>query len=124
MAEDSIKVDPNFLNLIMMLQYSAMQTMGKIASPISGKVERDLDQCRMSIDMLGMIAEKTRGNLSSDEQKLIDSILYNLRMNFLEEQKKPAAGKSGDEAGAQKESGVAEGSETKSAEDEEKNQSS
>jgi hypothetical protein len=77
-----------FVQLLLTFQTAAYHQMGKIASPLSGKVERNLGQAQNSIDILGMIQEKTRGNLSEDEQKMIDNILYELRMNFLEEQKK------------------------------------
>lgn len=67
---------------------AAMQQMGKVASPLSGKVERNLEQARASIDMLGMLAEKTGGNLSPEEKSIIDRALYETRMNFVDESKK------------------------------------
>ena len=79
------------MNLVMMLQMSAMQSMGKIASPVSGEIEKNLDYCRVSIDMLDMLVEKTSGNLTPDEKSYIDGILYNLRMNYLEEANKAAS---------------------------------
>jgi hypothetical protein len=77
-----------FVQLLLTFQTAAYHQMGKIASPMTGKVERNLEQARNSIDILGMIQEKTKGSLSESEQKMIDNILYELRMNFLEEQKK------------------------------------
>jgi len=77
-----------FVQLLLTFQTAAYHQMGKIASPMTGKVERNLEQAQNSIDILGMIQEKTRGSLSESEQKMIDNILYELRMNFLEEQKK------------------------------------
>jgi len=77
-----------FVQLLLTFQTAAYHQMGKIASPLTGKVERNLGQAQNSIDILGMIQEKTRGSLSESEQKMIDNILYELRMNFLEEQKK------------------------------------
>jgi len=77
-----------FVQLLLTFQTAAYHQMGKIASPLTGKVERNLEQAQNSIDILGMIQEKTRGSLSESEQKMIDNILYELRMNFLEEQKK------------------------------------
>lgn len=84
------RIDRNealFLHLVVSLQSAAYQQMGKIASPITGKVEKDLDQAQNSIDMLGMIQEKTKGNLSESEAKIIENILFELRMNYLEELK-------------------------------------
>jgi hypothetical protein len=82
------KSEALFVQLLLTFQTAAYHQMGKIASPLSGKVERNLQQAQNSIDILGMIQEKTQGNLSEAEQRMIDNILYELRMNFLEEQKK------------------------------------
>ena len=59
MDQFSDKLDPYFFQLILSLQGGAMQQMGKIASPLTGKVERDLDMAKSSIDMLGMIQKKS-----------------------------------------------------------------
>ena len=77
-----------FLQLVISFQTAAYHQMGKIASPITGKLERNLDQAENSIDMLGMIQEKTKGNLNESERKIIEHVLYELRMNYLEELKK------------------------------------
>jgi hypothetical protein len=77
-----------FLQLVISFQTAAYHQMGKIASPLTGKVERNLDQAENSIDMLGMIQEKTKGNLTESERKIIENVLYELRMNYLEELKK------------------------------------
>ncbi|MBN2226311.1 MAG: DUF1844 domain-containing protein [candidate division Zixibacteria bacterium] len=90
MTDTEKHIDMHFFTLVSSLQMAAWQQMGKIASPISGKVERNLDQARASIDMLNMIFEKTKGNLSGEEDKLLLQILYDLRMNYLDETQKPA----------------------------------
>jgi hypothetical protein len=59
MNEDLAKMDPLLLQLILSLQAGAMQQMGKIASPIDGKVERDLKAAQFSIDILDMLDKKT-----------------------------------------------------------------
>lgn len=83
-------LDPHFFQLIISLQGGAMQQMGKIASPLTGKVERNLDMAKSTIDMLGMVKEKTEGNLTDEEKKLIEHALYELRLNYVDELKKPA----------------------------------
>lgn len=83
-------IDAYFFTLVTSLQAAAWQQLGKIASPITGKVERNLPQAQMSIDLLNMIAEKTKGNLSPDESRLISGILYELRLNYVDESSKPA----------------------------------
>jgi hypothetical protein len=82
---ESEKNDALFVNLVLIFQGAAMQQMGKIINPLSGKVERNLEQARFSIDTLAMLKDKTKGNLSSDIERLLDSTLLQLRMNYVEE---------------------------------------
>lgn len=89
MEDTNKKIDANFFQLVLSLQMTAMQQMGKIVSPLTGNVERNLVQAQASIDMLNMISEKTKNNLSEDEKSLLDRILYELRMNYVDESKKP-----------------------------------
>jgi hypothetical protein len=84
------KVSPLFVQLILSFHAAAWQQLGKVASPLTGKIERHLDMAKNSIDILGMIEEKTRGNLADEEKKLLQHTLTELRMNYLDEQKKPA----------------------------------
>jgi len=88
MTEQSDKYDVHFYQLVIGLHAATMQQMGKVASPLTGKIERDLDQARGSIDLLDMLKRKTEGNLSEEERKLLDHVLYELRMNFVDETKK------------------------------------
>ena len=71
-----------------------MQQMGKVKHPLTDKIERDLGQAQVSIDMVEMLYEKTRGNLSSEEEKFLQSLLRELRLNYVDEvnkdQVKPA----------------------------------
>ncbi len=89
MEDINKSLDANFFQLVLSLQMATMQQMGKIASPISGKVERNLMQAQASIDMLSMLSEKTKNNLTEDEKELLDRVLFELRMNFVDESKKP-----------------------------------
>jgi hypothetical protein len=77
-----------FTQLVLSFQAAAWQQMGKVPSVISGKIERDLEMAKHSIDMLGMLEEKTRGNLTENEKKYIEHVLYELRLNYLDEMKK------------------------------------
>lgn len=65
-----------------------MVALGKLKNPSSDKIERDLDQAKNSIEMLEMIKIKTTGNLSSQQSKMLESILTDLRLNFVDEKKK------------------------------------
>lgn len=80
--------DKNFIlftQLISMFYTAAMQQMGKIKNPISDKIERDLLQAQISIDMIDMIREKTTGNLTSEEDRLIQTLLRELKLNYVDE---------------------------------------
>ena len=83
--EKSSSVNPLFMGLVLSLEASAMQSLGKMINPLTGKIEKDLRQAQMTIDMLDMIEKKTSGNLSQDEENFTKRILYQLRMNYLDE---------------------------------------
>jgi len=80
-----------FLELVISLQVSTLQFLGKIVSPQSGKAERNLQGAAASIDMLDMLAEKTKGNLQPDEARFLDQTLSHLKLNYVEEMNKPAS---------------------------------
>ncbi len=77
-----------FTQLVLSFQAAAWQQMGKVQSIMTGKIERNLVMAKHSIDMLAMLEEKTKGNLTEDETKYLKHVLYELRMNYLEEVKK------------------------------------
>lgn len=74
-----------FLELLYIFHASAMQAMGKIKNPISQKTEKNMDQARHAIDMLEMLKEKTRGNLSEELNRALETFLSEMRLNFIEE---------------------------------------
>jgi len=78
-----------FTQLIMSFHAAAWQQMGKITDPFTGKIERNLELAKNSIDILGMLEEKTKGNLIEHETKFLQQILTQLRMNYVEESSKP-----------------------------------
>jgi PBP1b-binding outer membrane lipoprotein LpoB len=77
-----------FLQLVSMFQVAAMQHLGKIVSPITNKVERELDQAKATIDILDMVKEKTEGNLSTTEEDFLTKALFELHMNYVDEVKR------------------------------------
>jgi hypothetical protein len=77
-----------FLQLVLGLQQAAMVALGKLMNPMSGKLERSLEGARNTIDTLAAIEARTRGNLESDEQRVLTQVLTDLRMNYLDEVKK------------------------------------
>ena len=86
--ESEKKDEFHFIQLVITFQTAAMQQMGKLQNPITKKVERNLDQARFSIDMLEMIQNKTKNNLSENEKQFLEHTLYELRMNYVDEVKK------------------------------------
>lgn len=81
------EINPLFLQIVLMFQTAAMQQMGKLINPLTQEVERNLEQAKFSIDILGLLEEKTKGNLTPLEEKLLKNALYELRMNYLDELK-------------------------------------
>jgi len=89
MDESPASVDPLLVQLILSFHAGAMQQMGKIASPLTGKVDRNIEAARMTIDTVAMLDKKMAGNLTEEEAKLVSHTLYELRMNFVEESDRP-----------------------------------
>ena len=65
----------------------ALISLGEVENPFSKKSEQNLDQAKFTIDTLEIIREKTKGNLTEDEAKLLDTALYDLRMGYIEKSK-------------------------------------
>ena len=81
------KNDQLFMQLLYMFHTSAMQGLGKIADP-SGKMQRNLEYVSQTIDLLSMLKEKTKGNISEDVEKMLEGMLSELRLNYVDEQSK------------------------------------
>ena len=77
----------DFTTFILSLSHSALMHLGEAPSPETGTIEENLALARQTIDLVGMLEEKTRGNLSGDEERLIAQILFDLRMRFVERSK-------------------------------------
>jgi hypothetical protein len=77
----------DFATFVLSLSHSALMHLGEAPHPETGKLERDLALARQTIDLIGMLEDKTKGNLSGDEERLIGQILYDLRMRFVEHSK-------------------------------------
>ena len=73
----------SFSTFVLGLSTQALLYLGEIESPLAGKVERDLTAAKDLIDVLGILREKTRNNLEQAEERLLDSILYDLRMRYV-----------------------------------------
>lgn len=89
-----------FLQLIFTFHSAVMQHLGKIKNPLTDKIERDLEQARMSIDMLDMIKAKTQSNLTENEKNLLERLIRESKMNYVDEvdkDKKAATAKPAEE---------------------------
>jgi regulatory protein YycI of two-component signal transduction system YycFG len=73
------------IQLILMFQTAALQQMGKLKNPVSDKIEQDLNQAQISIDMLEMLHTKMKGNLSDEEERTFTGVLQELRLNYVDE---------------------------------------
>jgi len=74
----------SFSTFILGLSTQALLHLGDIESPVSGQVERDLGAARHVIDILGILQAKTRNNLEQAEERLLEAVLYDLRMRYVE----------------------------------------
>lgn len=84
------KHDQMFAGIVMQYQQMAMMALGKIARP-EGGMRRDLQEATIFIDILEMLQEKTKGNLPTELERLLPSTLADLRLNYVEEAKRPDA---------------------------------
>lgn len=93
MAEESgiDREEALFLSIMYSFHAAAMQQMGKIANPFTGKVERDLDAARGTIDVLAMFQAKTKGNLSERESRVLTGLITELQLNYVDESKRAEA---------------------------------
>ena len=108
MAEEQMKKeDQLFIHLVNTFVQSAWISLGKVKSPVSDKLERNLEQATYYIDLLDMLQTKMKGNLSEWEEQYIIHSLSELKLNFIEEQKK------GDEATDDSQSNEKSGSSAK-----------
>ena len=81
------KNDQLFMQLLYMFHTSAMQGLGKIADP-TGQLNRNLEYVSQTIDLMAMLKEKTKGNISEDIEKMLDGMLSDLRLNYVDEKSK------------------------------------
>jgi len=69
------------------------QALGKVPNPVNGKVERNLELAKQIIDITEMLKEKTKGNLTDEESRMLTEVIAGLQLNYVDELKKqPPAG--------------------------------
>src|SRR5436309_14511947 len=80
----------NFATLVSYLSTTAMFQLGLLPGPGGERIPADLVNAQRSIDLLEVLQQKTRGNLTPDEGRLLEDVLYELRMSFVETEKRRA----------------------------------
>ena len=76
----------DFSTLIMSLATSSVMAMGKAPDPHTGQVFKDMVMAKQNIDIIAMLQGKTKGNCTKEEEHLLEGILYELRMLYVEAQ--------------------------------------
>ena len=74
----------SFSTFVLGLSTQALLHLGEIQSPLTGKTEQDMAAAKHVIDILGILREKTRNNLEQAEDQLLETILYDLRLRYVE----------------------------------------
>ena len=89
MAEEQLKKeDQLFIHLVNTFVQSAWISLGKVKNPVSDSLERNMEQATYYIDLLDMVQTKMKGNLSEWEEQYIIHSLSELKLNYIDEQKK------------------------------------
>ncbi|MBM4261251.1 MAG: DUF1844 domain-containing protein [Deltaproteobacteria bacterium] len=87
-ATDPHRDDPlpeiNFSTFVVSLSTQALMHLGEIPNPANGNLEQDIPVAKQMIDLVAMLKDKTKGNLTHNEDKLIEDILFDLRMRYVE----------------------------------------
>jgi hypothetical protein len=82
-GEDALpKLD--FATFVLSLSHSVLMHLGEAPHPDGSAPDQDLPLARQTIDVLGLLEEKTKGNLTGDEERLLSQVLYDLRLRFVE----------------------------------------
>jgi hypothetical protein len=84
LADEPPLAEMSFSTFVMGLTTQALMHLGEIPDPVDNQVARDLPAAKQMIDLLGILREKTKGNLDATEEQLLGSMLYDLRMRYVE----------------------------------------
>ncbi|HWP42867.1 MAG TPA: DUF1844 domain-containing protein [Blastocatellia bacterium] len=87
-ARRTTRHQASLLGLVNMLASEAAMFLGLIENPVNGEVSIDLDSAREVIDLLGVLEQKTRGNLTTEEDRTMEDVLAYLRMQYVMAAKK------------------------------------
>ena len=82
------KNDQLYLQLLCLMHHTPMQELGKVSNPVTGVVERSLEKAQQANDMLEMLKDKTKGNLSEELDTTQEMMLSELHLNYVDEANK------------------------------------
>ena len=74
----------DFATFVLSLSHSALVHLGDAPDPSGSKNPPDLEMARQTIDLLSLLEEKTHGNLTGEEERMLSAALYDLRLRFVE----------------------------------------
>ncbi|MEW5807483.1 MAG: DUF1844 domain-containing protein [Acidobacteriota bacterium] len=77
----------DFSSFVLSMSAQALVSLGEAQNPITGESKLDLEAAKQAIDILCMLKEKSKGNLSASESELIENILYDLRIRYVTKSK-------------------------------------
>lgn len=78
--------EANFASLVLFLTTIASQHLGLVKNPLTDKVEKNLELAKYTIDSLDVLHDKTKGNLTKEEEDLLESMISNLKLVYVKEQ--------------------------------------
>jgi hypothetical protein len=82
-AQEEPLSEVDFTNFIFSLSTSVLIQLGEIQDPFTQKSAKNLPLAKQTIDLIGMLKEKTKGNLTPEEERVIEYVLYDLRMRYV-----------------------------------------
>lgn len=99
--------EASFPSLILTLAAGALQYMGLVENPVTKGTDKDMKLAKHTIDTLTMLKKKTKGNLQKEEKKLLEELLYDLKIKYVrakggEDNKKPEGREQAEEANSKK----------------------
>ena len=83
--DNAEKNEMMFVQLVSMFQAAALQQMGKLKNPATEQIEKNMEQAQLSIDLIDMLKDKTKGNLLPDEERFLNGVLQDLKLNYVDE---------------------------------------
>lgn len=87
MSEHEAMPEIDFATFILSLSHSALVNLGEAPDPDTQQIAVSLPIAKQNIDLLGLLEDKTKGNLTGDEERLLAQVLFDLRMRYVEKSK-------------------------------------